>query len=217
MTNKPAVDDSDPREYPPRRYIDKKEGVRHILHAAIRAVVAGEDPFAIHLLGQSAEKVLIDLLKNEGAQDPFYSLLKPEMRDEFFAIYRESYNFLKHADRDSDGKLGVHSIVESNDLLLFTSVARYGVLFGAYTAHMSVFLKFAGLLYPGIIDWDQWPNAKTLLEGATRGSLTRGEATAVTRLAMQQNQECQREAQQDLDDVALANSTKVEERWRQES
>jgi len=82
---------------------------------------------------------------------------------------------------------------------------------------MSIFLRFAGLLYPGIVDWDQWPNLKNLLKEATRGPLTRGEATAITRLAMQQNPECQREAQQDLDDVAIANSTKVGEHWRRES
>src|SRR5262245_3458427 len=93
---------------PPRRYISKKEGVRHILHAAIRSVFHGEDPFAIHLLGQSAEKVLMDLLANAKRQDPYFSLLKPDMRAEFFEAYREPYNFLKHADRDSDGKLGVY-------------------------------------------------------------------------------------------------------------
>jgi hypothetical protein len=52
------------REPPLRRYIGKREGVRHVLHAAIRSVFYGEDPFAIHLLGQSAEKVLLDLLEN---------------------------------------------------------------------------------------------------------------------------------------------------------
>jgi hypothetical protein len=207
----------DPYTESPRRYINKREGVRHVLHAAIRALLSGEDPFAIHLLGQSAEKVLIDLLENGGVKDPLFSLLKPDMRSIFFDIYRESYNFLKHADRDSDGKLGVRNIVGSNDLLLFTCILRYGVLFGSYTQHMSIFLRFAGLLYPGIVDWDQWPNLKNLLKEATRGPLTRGEATAITRLAMQQNPECQREAQQDLDDVAIANSTKVGEHWRRES
>jgi hypothetical protein len=192
----------DPYKDPARRYINKREGVRHVLHAAIRAALSGEDPFAIHLLGQSAEKVLIDLLENEGIKDPLFSLLKPDMRSVFFDIYRESYNFLKHADQDSDGKLtrragGVRNIVGSNDLLLFTSILRYGVLFGSYTQHMWIFLKFAGFLYPGIVDC--------------------GEAITITRLAMQQNPDCQREAQQDLDDVTIANSTKVEEYWRRES
>jgi hypothetical protein len=91
---------------PPLRYISKEEGVRHILHAAIRSVFYGEDPFAIHLLGQSAEKVLLDCLKNAKIEDPLLSLLKPELRSEFFKFYREPYNFLKHADRDSGDKLG---------------------------------------------------------------------------------------------------------------
>jgi hypothetical protein len=65
----------DPYKDSPRRYINKREGVRHVLHAAIRAVLSDEDPFAIHLLGQSAEKVLLDLLANEGVEDPLYSLL----------------------------------------------------------------------------------------------------------------------------------------------
>ena len=197
----------DPYKDSPRRYINKREGVRHVLHAAIRAVLSDEDPFAIHLLGQSAEKVLLDLLANEGVEDPLYSLLKPDMRSVFFDIYRESYNFLKHADRDSDGKLGVRNIVGSNDLLLFICIVRYGVLFGSYTQHMSMFLTFAGLLFPGIVDWDQLP--KNLLKEVARGS--RGELITCVRLAMQQNPHCQREAQQDLDDVTIANSTKVEE------
>jgi hypothetical protein len=74
---------------------------------------------------------------------------------------------------------------------------------------MRIFLTFAGLLYPGIVDWDQLP--KNLLKEVTRGSLTRGELITCVRLAMQQSPHCQREAQQDLDDVTIANSTKVEE------
>jgi hypothetical protein len=114
----------------PLRYIGKKEGVRHVLHAAIRSVFYGEDPFAIHLLGQSAEKVLLDLLKNAKIEDPIFSLIKPEMRSEFFKYYREPYNFLKHADEDSDGKLRVHNIVASNDLLLYCCILRYGCCSG---------------------------------------------------------------------------------------
>jgi hypothetical protein len=41
----------------PNRFITKLEGVRHVLHSAIRCQLAGEDPFAVHILAQSAEKV----------------------------------------------------------------------------------------------------------------------------------------------------------------
>jgi hypothetical protein len=30
--------------------LDKKEAIRHLIHAATRMVAAAEDPFAIHLL-----------------------------------------------------------------------------------------------------------------------------------------------------------------------
>ena len=130
----------DDRE-PPLRYISKREGVRHVLHAAIRSVFYGEDPFAIHLLGQSAEKVLLDLLKHANIEDPMLSmlsLLKPELRSEFFRFYREPYNFLKHADRDSGDKLGVHNIAASNDMLVYLCIVRYRMLFGSDTQHMRV-------------------------------------------------------------------------------
>lgn len=42
----------------------KQEAVKHLLHAAIRLLGAREDPFAIHLLIQSADKLLIDLAKH---------------------------------------------------------------------------------------------------------------------------------------------------------
>jgi hypothetical protein len=73
----------------PKRYITKIEGVRHVLHSAIRCQLGGENPFAIHILAQSVERVLVDILKAENIPDPFYSLIKPERKAEFFAAYRE--------------------------------------------------------------------------------------------------------------------------------
>jgi hypothetical protein len=191
----------------PLRYIGKKEGVRHVLHAAIRSVFYGEDPFAIHLLGQSAEKVLLDLLKNAKIEDPIFSLIKPEMRSEFFEYYREPYNFLKHADEDSDGKLRVHNIVASNDLLLYCCILRYGVLFGSGTLHMRVFAQFVGSFYPKIAEVD-WPNMKRLVE--TIGSLTRGEQLGHIWSVWQKNPDLQQERQEDLNDVANANTSRRE-------
>jgi hypothetical protein len=183
------------REPPLRRYIGKREGVRHVLHAAIRSVFYGEDPFAIHLLGQSAEKVLLDLLENAKIEDPFFSLLKPEMRSEFFEFYREPYNFLKHADRDSDGKLGVRNIVASNDLLLYCCILRYGVLFGSHTQHMRVFLMFVQSFYPRIVELNILPPMKKLVE--TMGSLTRGERLTQIWSYCQRDPTLQQERQED--------------------
>jgi hypothetical protein len=196
----------DPDREPPLRYIGKREGVRHVLHAAIRSVFYGEDPFAIHLLGQSAEKVLLDLLENAKIEDPFFSLLKPEVRSEFFEFYREPYNFLKHADRDSDGKLAVRNIVASNDLPLYCCIHRYRVLFGAHTQHMSVFSMFVETFYPKIVELNPLPPMKKLVEAT--GSLTRGELLTQIWSCWQRDPTLQQERQEDLIDVANANASR---------
>jgi hypothetical protein len=194
----------------PLRYIGKKEGVRHVLHAAIRSVFYGEDPFAIHLLGQSAEKVLLDLFKNAKIEDPLLSLLKPELQSEFFKFYREPYNFLKHADRDSGDKLGVHNIAASNDMLLYLCILRYGMLFGPYTYHMKVFWLFVGQFYPGTADLNQFPDMKNLTEMIS--SLTRGELLTQMWSHFQRNRTVQQELQEDLQDVARANASRRKRR-----
>ena len=56
-----AASNDDTRE--PRRWIDKQEAIRHLMHTSIRLIMKQEDPFAIHLLINSADKMLIDLSK----------------------------------------------------------------------------------------------------------------------------------------------------------
>jgi hypothetical protein len=132
-------------------------------------------------LAQSAEKILIDVNTNAGLPDPLFALLKPERADEFFSIYRESYNFLKHADRDSDGYLEVHEIVGSNDLSLFMSAFRYGALFGKYTAHMFCMMMFAAVQYPGVINWEAIPDLKGKVAALRSSKLLRRAVSASRR------------------------------------
>jgi hypothetical protein len=203
-----APKDDYPGRDPPRRYIDKREGVRHVLHAAIRSVLNEEDPFAIHLLCQSAEKVLIDLLEKQGSTEPLSLIIPVEKRRQWFSIHRETYNFLKHADRDSDDRLGVHNIVASNDLLLLACIIRFGLLFGPYTRHMSAFMIFADVLYP--MTNSVPAEVKPLLRDATPRALTRGELTSVIRHTMEQNALSERTArgsEGDTERQALADST----------
>jgi hypothetical protein len=48
---------------PPRRYLDKQEAIRHLVHGLI---MAKEDPFVIQLVAHSADKLLIDVAKKMG-------------------------------------------------------------------------------------------------------------------------------------------------------
>ena len=87
---------------PPKRTLNKQEAVRHLLHTAIRLVADMEDPFAVHLLVQSADKILIDLARAQSKplRLDWEDHIKPEYRKEFFARHRETYNYFKHADED---------------------------------------------------------------------------------------------------------------------
>jgi hypothetical protein len=56
----------------PRRRLTKQQAVRHLIHGAVRLLAAGEDPFATHLLIQSADKLLIDLAKHSATRKLVY-------------------------------------------------------------------------------------------------------------------------------------------------
>jgi hypothetical protein len=142
----------------PRRRITKKQAVRHLIHAAVRMIAAAEDPFAIHLIIQSADKLLIDLskrLKRPLAHD-WVENIKDEYRAPLIVVFRETYNFLKHADNDHDEELHVGSIAESNILQLAVCTANYYALFGEITDHMRLLFTFAKLVLPeGFVMPDQ--------------------------------------------------------------
>jgi hypothetical protein len=135
--------------------IDKQQGLRHVIHAAIRMSLDCEDMFAINMLGQAADKVLLDLLNHQKIEDPmqFEAHIVPERRNEFFRLYREASNFLKHANQDPTGMLTVYDLVEANEILLFANIVRYRRLFSPMTTHMQTYFACITLLHPGLIKW----------------------------------------------------------------
>ena len=146
-----TVNDADLPE--PRRTLDKREALRHLIHTAIRLIARMEDPFAVHLLVHSADKILIDLAKRNSHElrvdwEPY---IKDEYHDEFFKRHRETYNYFRHADRDFATDLPVRDIAMANVMNLFITVANYQHMFGECTHHMALFLTFIAALMPKII------------------------------------------------------------------
>jgi len=74
----------------PRRKLNKQEAIRRLLHTSIRLVMKMEDPFAIHLLVHSADKMLIDIAKkqNKLLRMDWEDYIKPEYHTSFFKHYR---------------------------------------------------------------------------------------------------------------------------------
>ena len=137
----------------PRRTLDKREALRHLIHTAIRLITRMEDPFAVHLLVHSADKVLIDLARQTGHElrVDWKLYIKDEYHDEFFKRHRETYNYFKHADRDFATDLPVRDIGMTNVMNLFISVVNYQDMFGECTHHMTLFLVFIVALMPKIV------------------------------------------------------------------
>ena len=156
MTETTMPNNTNDERSPPMFFIDKKEGLRHLLHSAIRMTLDGEDAFAINMLGQAADKVLIDLLKHAQIDDPieFEDRIVPEHRKEFFRLYRRAFNFLKHAQDDAEEKLPVYNLIAANETLLFFNVIRYRRLFSEITTHMQMYFACAALLQPRFIKWE---------------------------------------------------------------
>jgi hypothetical protein len=144
--------------HPPRRTLTKQRAVRHLIHAAGRMAAAGEDPFAIQLLIQSADKLLIDLAKKAGRKLPFTwnELIKPEYKDAVIETIRETSNFFKHADKDPDAELHVGEIALANILQIGLCIVNYHALFGEWTDHMKLLFNFAKVVWPdGFVMPDQ--------------------------------------------------------------
>jgi hypothetical protein len=143
---------------PPKRTITKQQAIRHLLHSASRMIAAGEDPFAIHVLIQSADKLLIDVAERSGKNLIFKwdEFIKPEYKDAMIASIRETYNFFKHADRDHDANLHVAEIAKTNILQLGLCIANYRSVFGEWTDHMRLLFNIAKFISPdGFVHPDQ--------------------------------------------------------------
>jgi hypothetical protein len=151
----------------PRRHIDKHEAIRHLIHAGVRMIMNEEDPFAIHVIVHSADKMILDVAKKRGVllNADWKVYIKDEYHKEFFAKHRESYNYLKHADEDFNDELPVHDIMMLNVMTLFIAIANYTELFRECTSHMILYQAFIMSLSPAIIKKDG-PMADELLRNA---------------------------------------------------
>jgi hypothetical protein len=144
---------------PPRRYLDKQEAIRHLVHGAIRLVIDKEDPFVIQLIAHSADKLLIDVAKKKGTylELDWELYIKDEYHKDFFEDYRQTYNYFKHADKDFTKRLPVYDIAILNVMAVFMCAVNYVKLFEVSSHHVRVYFWFVQLLMPNIV---KSPDAK---------------------------------------------------------
>jgi hypothetical protein len=144
--------EQDTRE--PRRRLGKQEAVRHLIHTAIRLIQKQEDPFATHLLIQSADRIIIDLAKERGEKlrGDWTRYIKTEYQNVFFKKMRAASSYFKHADKDFADDLPVHDIMMINVTMLFLCIENYAELFGEFTDHMRLFRVFGLNIFPQALE-----------------------------------------------------------------
>jgi hypothetical protein len=142
-----------------KRQLSKQDAIRHLIHGAIRLFMSGEDPFIIHMLIQSADKLLIDVAEKSGKKlaHDWETFIRPEKKTFFFTKYRETYNFFKHANHDFGKDLPVKDIVKLNLITLFVAVQNYFGLYGSITGHMSLHNLFVQCTIPDIFKMNAMP------------------------------------------------------------
>jgi hypothetical protein len=137
-----------------KRLMTKEEGLRHVVHSAIRQVWREEDAVANCVLVEAANQVSVDLLKHVNKPDPVWDspYIIADKRNELRRELKKPYNFLKHADNDAASTLPIYDISSSNVLSLFLVVVRYGILCGRYTEHMKLYLGYCLICHPTLFD-----------------------------------------------------------------
>jgi hypothetical protein len=133
--------------------IMKLDAARRQIDFAIKHHFAEDDAFAIHTVISSAFLMLRELAEVRGgvrAHQAFKDIIRPGCEKEFWRVMNRASNFLKHADRDPDGKLE-DVRVEINDAAIFVAIAYFMDLAGKISRPMSVFQIWYASLNPKLL------------------------------------------------------------------
>jgi hypothetical protein len=114
-------------------------------------MAAQEDPFAIHMLVHSAEKMLIDVSKKTGTK-LLIDWSQLSIPPSFFKTHRATYNFFKHADNDFDQEISVPQVALFNIPFLYMCTENYKHLFGETTDHMRMMYELMQMMMPAFFD-----------------------------------------------------------------
>jgi hypothetical protein len=127
------------------KYIDV---CRRLIHFSIRQHVLMEDPLPLVLVSQSANKILIDLCRDNLylANDLDIIALNSEMDNNYKNI-RRPYNALKHADKEKSG-VDRGNYFALNEAIIIFNIVMYLKLGGIVSAHIIFFYVSGYALNP---------------------------------------------------------------------
>lgn len=132
------------------RWIDKAEVARRQLSEAVRLFFEERDSVVIHTVIASAHQILFDIGKNKGVKSMLKNteaLRGREIQDHLRTI-NYPYNFLKHADRDPDGKINIAPLELFTGDFIMDAIVMLQQLTGSIPLEAKVFWFWFVSKYP---------------------------------------------------------------------
>lgn len=149
-----------------RTDITKEEAVRRQLETAIALFFSNDDAISIHVLAQSAGRILTDICKHKKVtsfRDLLMDYIKPEYQQQFSNLLNAAYNYFKHADKDPFTELERFN-PETNEVLLFACCYDYWHCYGSLSP-LAVAVYFS---------WYLGAHPQMIKDGFPHGDLIKG-------------------------------------------
>ena len=150
--------------------ITKLQAAQRQIDAGIGMLFKNDDPVAIHTVAMAAFRILRDLVKQRGLEDPVDSMIRPGKENEFWREVGSFANFLKHANKDPDDISGDFS-EETNDVVLLLAARYYDLLGCQQTKEMQALTAWYMTLNPSVLSQDVNPAIQAFVL-ATSGEIT---------------------------------------------
>ena len=149
--------------------LTKLQAAQRQIDAGIVMLFKNDDPVAIHTVAMAAFRILRDLVKQRGLEDPVDSMIKPGKKKVFWRAVGSFPNFLKHADKDPD-EISGDFFEETNDVVLLLAARYYDLLGCQQTKEMQALTAWYMTLHPNVLSQDVNPAIQAFIL-ATSGEI----------------------------------------------
>jgi hypothetical protein len=131
--------------------IEKLDAACRQLNTAISLWFSNGDPVSIHTLACSAHQIVHDVNQKQGGRDLIYDslVIKDEYRRMANQVFKQAYNFFKHADNDAYGTIEFKPHL-TEFFMMFTSMGLE-ILGSKPDAIRSAFNIYYGLRNPHLL------------------------------------------------------------------
>lgn len=172
-------------------FIDKQKVVEWQINAAIRGIWRGECAVSTHVIALSARQIILELAKARGialASD-IKRVIRSEHLKDFERLWKERYNFFKHADNDHADEVNIANLSLTNEIDTLYNIRNYKAVFDHSSQHMNLFGIYCALRFPNAIKLDNLEKSTEsllldlgLYEGQPRVELCNQFATAIAQV-----------------------------------